>query len=114
VCASELVPAPPAAGAGRAMAFGGAAAGDLDAAIAEVVATAQPSVGRTRAVEILRGGRSEAVRRNAYDGLPLYGAFAHLSGGEVLERVDAMLADGRLRSTGGAYPKLRLAAARAA
>jgi ATP-dependent DNA helicase RecQ len=96
------------------MAFGGAGPGDLDAAIAEVVAGARPSVGRTRAVEILRGGRSQALRRNAYDGLPLYGAFAHLSGGEVLERVDAMLADGRLRSTGGAYPTLRVTAARAA
>jgi ATP-dependent DNA helicase RecQ len=114
VCAPELVPAPPAVAAGIAGAFGGAAPGDLDGAIAEVVASAQPAVGRTRAVEILRGGRSQALRRNAYDGLPLYGAFAHLSGGEVLERVDAMLADGRLRSTGGAYPKLRVTAARAA
>ena len=35
--------------------------------------------------------------------------------GEVLERVDALLAAGRLRSTGGAYPKLRsVPAARAA
>ncbi|HEX2102127.1 MAG TPA: RecQ family ATP-dependent DNA helicase [Solirubrobacteraceae bacterium] len=109
VCAPDLVPAVPGA-----VAFGAAAGGDLDAAIAEVVATANPSVGRTRAVEILRGGRSQALRRNAYDGLPLYGAFAHLSGAEVLERVDAMLADGRLRSTGGAYPKLRVTAARAA
>jgi ATP-dependent DNA helicase RecQ len=113
VCAPELVPAAPAV-RGLAAAAGGAGAGDLDAAIAEVVASAQPSVGRTRAVEILRGGRSQALRRNAYDGLPLYGAFAHLSGGEVLERVDAMLAEGRLRSTGGAYPKLRVVAARAA
>ena len=32
-----------------------------------------PSVGRTRTVEILRGGRSQVVRKNAYDGLPAYG-----------------------------------------
>jgi ATP-dependent DNA helicase RecQ len=114
VCAPELVPAPPGAARGLAAAGAGAGPGDIDAAIAEVVSTAKPSVGRTRAVEILRGGRSQALRRNAWDGLPLYGAFAHLSGGEVLERVDAMLADGRLRSTGGAYPTLRVAAARAA
>jgi ATP-dependent DNA helicase RecQ len=114
VCAPELVPAPPGPARGLVAMGGGGAPGDLDAAIAEVVSTAQPSVGRTRAVEILRGGRSQALRRNAYDGLPLYGAFAHLTGGEVLERVDAMLADGRLRSTGGAYPKLRVVAARAA
>jgi ATP-dependent DNA helicase RecQ len=116
VCAPELVPAPPVPGRGLAAAAagGGGAAVDLDAAITEVVSSARPSVGRTRAVEILRGGRSQALRRNAYDGLPLYGAFAHLSGGEVLERVDAMLADGRLRSTGGAYPTLRVVAAQAA
>jgi ATP-dependent DNA helicase RecQ len=109
VCAPEVVPAPP---AGRAAVRGGAAAGggDLDAAIVEVVGAADPSVGRTRTVEILRGGRSKVVRRHAYDGLPSYGAFAHLAAGDVLARVDALLAEGRLRSTGGAYPKLRVAA----
>ena len=35
-----------------------------------VVTGAEPSVGRTRTVEILRGGRSQVVRKNAYDGLP--------------------------------------------
>jgi ATP-dependent DNA helicase RecQ len=110
VCAPELVPAAPTATArhAAAAAAAGMAPGDLDAAIVEVVAIADPSVGRTRTVEILRGGRSQALRRHAYDGLPLYGAFGHLAAGDVLERVDALLADGRLRSTGGAYPKLRV------
>jgi ATP-dependent DNA helicase RecQ len=80
--------------------------GDLDATILDVTARAEPSVGRTRAVEILRGGRSKVVLKYSYDGLPGYGAFAHLSNGEVLERVDALLAAGRLRSTGGAFPKV--------
>jgi ATP-dependent DNA helicase RecQ len=111
VCAPGLVAASP---AGTLRAVPGAAARDLDAAIVELVATADPSVGRTRAVEILRGGRSQGVRRHAYDGLPLYGAFAGLTAGELLERIDVLLADGRLRSTGGAYPKLRVAEAQAA
>jgi superfamily II DNA helicase RecQ len=80
--------------------------GELDAAILEVVGRARPSVGRTRTVEILRGGRSRVIRDNAYDGLPNYGAFAHLSRDDVLGRVDGLLADGTLRSTGGAFPKL--------
>ena len=80
--------------------------GDLDAAIVDVVTTARPAVGRTRTVEILRGGRSRVIRDNAYDGLPRYGTFGHLSRDEVLGRVDALLADGRLRSTGGRFPKL--------
>ena len=49
------------------------AAGDLeelDDAILDVVAAAQPGVGRTRAVEVLRGGRSKVVAKYAYDGLP--------------------------------------------
>src|SRR4051812_22765798 len=107
VCAPELVPAAPARravpnGPGDGMAC------DLDAAIVDVVTGAEPSVGRTRTVEILRGGRSQAVRKNAYDGLPSYGTFAHLRADEVLARVDELLDEGRLVSTGGAYPKLRL------
>ena len=50
--------------------------GDLDDAILDVVERAQPAVGRTRAVEILRGGRSKVVAQHGYDGLPAYGAFA--------------------------------------
>jgi ATP-dependent DNA helicase RecQ len=111
-CDPSLVPAP----AGRAAAVGsggggraaaGGEPGDLDTAIVEIVSTARPSVGRTRAVEILRGGRSKVVLQNAYDGLPAYGAFAHLRAEEVLARVDELIAAGRLASTGGAYPKLR-------
>jgi ATP-dependent DNA helicase RecQ len=114
VCDPELAPALP-AGRGRPAARTGqltqrpVAVGevaDLDTAILEVVNTAEPAVGRTRAVEILRGGRSKVVRKYSYDGLPHYGAYSHLTGPTVLERVDALIAAGTLRSTGGAYPKL--------
>jgi ATP-dependent DNA helicase RecQ len=105
ICSPGLVPEP-APGTAAAPAAGG----NLDAAILEIVRAAHPSVGRTRAVEILRGGRSKALQRHAYDGLPGYGAFAHLTAGDVLERVDEMLAAGRLRKTGGAYPTLRAVA----
>jgi ATP-dependent DNA helicase RecQ len=84
-------------------------AGDLDAAIVEVVAAAKPPVGRTRAVEILRGGRSKVIAEYRYHGLAGYGAFAHLRGDDILRRVDQLLEAGRLRSTGGRFPKLRLA-----
>jgi ATP-dependent DNA helicase RecQ len=104
VCAPQLVPAAPAPIAVP----GGPPPGDLDAAIVDVVTGAEPAVGRTRTVEILRGGRSQLVRKNAYDGLPAYGTFAHLRADEVLARVDELLDEGRLVSTGGAYPKLRL------
>ena len=69
-------------------------------------AAPSPSVGRTRAVEILRGGRSKVVRKYAYDGLPAYGTFAHLRADDVLARVDALLDAGGCVSTGGRFPKL--------
>jgi ATP-dependent DNA helicase RecQ len=81
----------------------------LDAAIVEVVVSARPPVGRTRAVEILRGGRSKVIAEHAYDGLAVYGSFAHLRSADVLGRVDELLQAGRLRSTGGRFPKLRAA-----
>jgi ATP-dependent DNA helicase RecQ len=49
------------------------------------------------------------VQKYSYDGLPHYGAFAHLTAPAVLERVDALLTAGTLRSTGGHYPKLEVA-----
>ena len=74
-----------------------------------MVVSAAPPVGRTRAVEILRGGRSKVIAQYAYDRLAAYGAFAHLRSTEVLGRVDQLLKDGKLRSTGGRFPKLRAA-----
>jgi ATP-dependent DNA helicase RecQ len=108
VCAPSLVAAPPAAVAAGAPPAG-SGGGDLDSAITRVVSAARPAVGRTRAVEILRGGRSKIVVQNAYDGLPDYGAFAHLRSEDVLGRVDELLAAGTLRSSGGRFPKLRAA-----
>jgi len=112
VCEPSLVPAAPAPPADAARARRGDASavpGDLDDAIFAVVRSADPAVGRTRAVEILCGGRSKVVEKYSYDGLPAYGTFAHVRRDDVLARVDALLADGRLRSTGGRFPKLAAA-----
>ena len=104
VCDPELMPDAAARATGQAT-----RGTELDSAIVEVVMRARPPVGRTRTVEILRGGRSKVVAQNAYDGLPGYGAFAHLRSNEVLERVDELIAVGRLRCSGGRFPKLRAA-----
>jgi ATP-dependent DNA helicase RecQ len=114
VCDPSLAPAPPAPPRRQPTARPAQLAhrpvdGDaLDEAILDVVASAQPEVGRTRAVEILRGGRSKVVVKYSYDGLPHYGAWSHLPAPSVLERVDALLAAGTLRSTGGRFPKLEV------
>jgi ATP-dependent DNA helicase RecQ len=117
VCDPSLAPAPPVApsrkrGARPDQLAQRPAAGDLeelDDAILDVVAAAEPGVGRTRAVEVLRGGRSKVVAKYSYDGLPGYGTYGHLRADAVLERVDALLQAGTLRSTGGRFPKLEVA-----
>ena len=83
--------------------------GGLEAAIIEVVASARPAVGRTRTVEILRGGRSKALLRSGHDRLEHYGRFGDLHADEVMARVDGLIAGGRLASSGGRYPKLSVA-----
>ncbi|HEX4345344.1 MAG TPA: RecQ family ATP-dependent DNA helicase [Solirubrobacteraceae bacterium] len=87
---------------------------ELDAAILHVVEAASPPVGRTRAVEILRGARVRALAEHGYDGLPGYGTFDHVAANELLAHVDALLQAGRIRTTGGARPKLVPARAAAA
>jgi ATP-dependent DNA helicase RecQ len=126
VCDPSLVPAAPVraarggGGARRRSARGPGdgpllvAVDDLDAAILSVVREAEPSVGRTRVVEILRGGRSKVVAKYAYDGLQDYGTFDHMTAAQVLGRVDELLAAGTLVSTGGHYPKLAVRSAVAA
>ena len=81
---------PPARTSSRAAAAA-ARSGDLETAIVEVVAAREPAVGRTRAVEILRGGRSKVIQKYSYDGLPALRRFAHLRADEVLEQVDALI-----------------------
>jgi ATP-dependent DNA helicase RecQ len=117
VCDPQLAPPPPAPPGRRErgprqLAHRPEAAGELaalDEAIVEVVALARPSLGRTRAVEVLRGGRSKVLLKHGWDGLPHYGTFGHLSGSSVLERVDALLDAGTLKSSGGHYPVLEAA-----
>jgi ATP-dependent DNA helicase RecQ len=118
VCDPEVAPPPPAvtaprrAGGPRQLAQRPAAGEDvaaLDEAIVEVVALARPALGRTRAVEVLRGGRSKVLLKHGWDGLPHYGTFGHLSGPSVLARVDALLDAGALKSSGGHYPVLEAA-----
>jgi ATP-dependent DNA helicase RecQ len=108
VCDPQWVPPAPAARPQRRTAAPAHAPGDLDAAIVSVVESANPAVGRTRAVEILRGGRSKALLKSGHDGLAAYGTFDHLTARQVLGRVDELVGAGRLRSTGGAYPKLQV------
>ncbi len=75
------------------------------------MAEAEPAVGRTRVVEILRGGRSKVVLKYSYDALPGYGDFHDWRADELLAEVDGLIGAGRLASTGGRYPKLRPARA---
>ena len=102
VCAAglvpELPPPPPEAIA------------DLDGAIVSVARGARPAVGRTTCAEILHGARTKKIERNSYDGLPAYGASSHMRRADILARVDELIEDGVVETTGGPYPVLRLPA----
>jgi ATP-dependent DNA helicase RecQ len=117
VCDPSLVPASPS----RALAGGGAGGrggvsgtakhDSIDGAILAVVRTAKPSIGRTRVAEVLRGGQAKAIQRNEWDALPEYGTYAHLSAKKVVDRIDELIEDGQLETTGGPRPVLRATAA---
>jgi ATP-dependent DNA helicase RecQ len=84
--------------------------GDLDDAIIQVATGARPAVGRTTCAEILHGSRSKKIQRNSYDGLPAYGVSSHMRRADILARVDELIEQGRLETSGGPYPVLRVAA----
>ena len=82
----------------------------LDDAIIAVATRARPAVGRTTCAEILHGSRSKKIQRNSYDGLPGYGSSSHMRRADILARVDELIDEGRLQTSGGPYPVLRVAA----
>jgi ATP-dependent DNA helicase RecQ len=84
--------------------------GNLDDAILAVAGGARPAVGRTTCAEILHGSRNKKIQRNSYDGLPAYGVSSHLRRADILARVDELIEAGRLETTDGPYPVLRIAA----
>ena len=84
--------------------------GNLDEAIMSVATGARPAVGRTTCAEILHGSRSKKIQRNSYDGLPAYGVSSHMRRADILARVDQLIEQGRIETTDGPYPVLRVAA----
>ena len=84
--------------------------GDLDDAIVSVARTAKPAVGRTTCAEIIHGARTKKIERNSYDGLPGYGTSPNMRRADILARVDELIEAGKLKTSGGAYPVLRVTA----
>jgi ATP-dependent DNA helicase RecQ len=101
VCDPGLVPAPPPPDP--------VALEGLDEAIVSVARMARPAVGRTTCAEIVHGARTQKIRRNSYDGLPAYGVSAQMRRADILARVDELIDEGRIKSSGGPYPVLRAA-----
>ena len=105
-CAQGLVPSAPPADP--------AALETLDEAIMAVAGAARPAVGRTTCAEILHGARTKKIQRNAYDGLPAYGSSADRRRADILARIDELIEEKRLATSGGPYPVLRVPASAAA
>jgi ATP-dependent DNA helicase RecQ len=100
VCDPGLVPEPPAPAP--------ESIEDLDEAILSVARGARPAVGRTTCAAILHGARSKKIERNSYDGLPAYGASSHMRRADILARIDELIEQNRLATTGGTRPVLRV------
>ncbi|MGH2837943.1 MAG: RQC domain-containing protein, partial [Thermoleophilaceae bacterium] len=81
----------------------------LDEAILSVAQTASPRVGRTTCAAIVHGARTQKIAKNSYDGLPAYGASAHMRRAEILDRIDELIEHGRLATSRGPYPVLSVA-----
>jgi ATP-dependent DNA helicase RecQ len=97
-CGADIVPAPPRPEP--------ADIASLDDAIVSVARFAKPSVGRTTCAEILHGARTKKIERNSYDGLPAYGTSANMRRADILARIDELIEEKRLQTTGGPYPVL--------
>jgi len=82
--------------------------GDLDDAILSVARTARPAVGRTTCAAILAGARTQKIERNSYDGLPAYGTSSKMRRADILARIDELIEQKRLATTGGPYPVLQV------
>jgi ATP-dependent DNA helicase RecQ len=87
---------------------------DLDDAIVSVASSARPAVGRTLCAEIIHGARTKKIERNSYDGLAAYATASHMRRADILARVDSLIGEGRLETSGGPYPTLRVPARAAA
>jgi ATP-dependent DNA helicase RecQ len=87
--------------------------GDLDDAILSVARAAKPAVGRTTCADILHGARTKKIERNSYDGLPGYATSARRRRADILARIDELIDEGRLATSGGAYPVLKAPLVRA-
>jgi len=83
----------------------------LDDAILSVARSARPAVGRTTCAEIIHGARTKKIERNAYDGLPAYGTSARMRRSDILTRIDELIEERRLETTGGPYPVLKVGSA---
>jgi len=78
----------------------------LDEAILSVATAAHPRVGRTTCAEILHGARTQKIERNSYDGLPAYGVSSGMRRADILARIDELIGERRLVTSGGSYPVL--------
>ena len=66
-----------------------------------------PAIGRTTCAEILHGARTKKIERNSYDGLPGYGTSSHMRRADIVSRIDELIEEKRLATSGGAYPVLK-------
>jgi ATP-dependent DNA helicase RecQ len=76
--------------------------------ILSAVARLDGQCGRVRVAELLKGADTKGIREAALKDHRCFGLLADWKGAEILRWIDALLRDGSLEVTPGAYPLLRL------
>lgn len=83
-----------------------AASSELSAAIMDLAAELKGKFGRTIVAQVLGGSKASKLKNQNLHTLSSYGRFAGMSNNDILAAIDALVEQGRLKTTPGPYPKL--------
>jgi superfamily II DNA helicase RecQ len=81
---------------------------ELRRAILELTGELSGKVGRTTIASILAGSKAKKLTEKKLDKLPAYASFAHVRTDTIMDTIDALVSENRLRVIAGMYPKLAL------
>jgi len=81
---------------------------DDDSVILETIKGTDERYGVLRIAEILKGSKSKDILEDGLEGYRHYGIMGHLTIKKIKEKIEKLLEEKRVYSTGGLYPKIRI------
>lgn len=80
--------------------------------IMDAVTLLSGKAGRTTIAQILAGSHAAKIREKGFDQVPAFGSCSSYKQDDIVEAIDLLIGEGRLRVSTGMYPKVSLAKAR--